>query len=389
MEPWQSWLGFLGLIAGFYLLQSRGKTNNKPENKLDNKPDTKARHKSRPFQNADDKAGLEWQKPSHKADGEGPRKAAGKPSKLNRQRKASKTAKGPMEKVEATLSANSSTTGADGDDDLSPAVSPALSANNGKAPSGKDVSDMLETRAGAPAVLRLTEPSQPVRQKQVHQARPEAAQETKKQRQNRKKVEERKLQREQEEKERQVLLEKQRRTAREARGEPAKNGLQPAKAPASSAWNLAHHTSNVAVGSSNDGQLLDTFEQDGVSTTSSSENATNGTSATTDSMNNSGQWAGMPSEEEQLRMAMADSEWTTVSKGRKAKKNKTSSATEEATGTEGSDAGTPQQQDLPGKKTVPEAETPTAPPNASYSTSNEAAAHFTGTHPMDSDWPVV
>ncbi|OCL04249.1 hypothetical protein AOQ84DRAFT_380791 [Glonium stellatum] len=383
MEPWQSWVIVLGLGGGAYYYYSRNAG--------------KGRHRSRPLQRVNDTTTRtnrrqEDDKFRHDIEGEVTPKGAGNATKANRQRKGNK--KQPKESADKAEAYQSTTSGsADADDDLSPAVSPTLGATVTKAPSRADVSDMLESRGAAPSVLRLTEPSQPVRQKQQQAPRPDTPQETKKQRQNKKKAEERKLQREQEEKERQVLLEKQRRTAREARGEPAKNGLQPAKAPTSSAWNLPHHASNVAVSSAptapaSDGTLLDTFDQDGISTTSSSENATNGTSATTDSMNNSMNWANMPSEEEQMRMAMEDSGWSTVPKGRKVKKAQANSAAGDATGTDGSDSGHPQRE-VPAKKAVDPTPTTVIPPSVGYSTSNEAAAFLTGHHPMDSDWPVV
>ena len=55
-------------------------------------------------------------------------------------------------KAGAVVSAASSSAGADGDDDLSPVTSPAFRplATN-KAPSGKDVSDMLGPQSAAPA----------------------------------------------------------------------------------------------------------------------------------------------------------------------------------------------------------------------------------------------
>ena len=51
------------------------------------------------------------------------------------------------------LSSGSSQAGGEADDDLSPAVSPALNAG--------DVSDMLEAKASGPSTLRLTAPTKP------------------------------------------------------------------------------------------------------------------------------------------------------------------------------------------------------------------------------------
>jgi hypothetical protein len=188
-----------------------------------------------------------------------------------------------------------------------------------KLPSGRDVSDMLEPAAPGPSILRLTEPANPVRPKQQLQKKSDASpKETKKQRQNRKKNEEARLQREQDEQERRILMEKQRRTAREARGEPAKNGVQSAQAPSSNAWSGTQERDQTPKASqaaaSNDSQLLDTFEHD--STTSSSNPPTSEHSTTTTGTN----WNDLPPEEEQLRMAMEDSAWSTVSHTKRGKK---------------------------------------------------------------------
>ncbi|KAF2496152.1 hypothetical protein BU16DRAFT_538734 [Lophium mytilinum] len=308
--------------------------------------------------------------------GEGTPKATKKAAKPKPARKAKKAAQETGEKVAATMSANSSTTGGEGDDDLSPAVSPKPKPSATKV-SGRDVSDMLEPKAVPASVLRLTEPAQPVREKQSHQPRVATPLESKKQRQNKKKVEEKKLQREQEEKERKALEEKQRRTAREARGEPAKNGLQQAKAPTSNAWNLTNGASNTPVRSvvPESQPLLDTFDpvdQDRRSTTSSSEGAVAGSSATTDDVANNDRWM---SEEEQMRLAMADSQWTTVPKGRKAKKPKDTSV-------EGSENGIlPVEQ--PAFKPAPAP--PASKPHVEYTTSAPPGAVY---HPLDSDWAV-
>lgn len=219
-------------------------------------------------------------------------------------------------KVESYLDNASSTAGADADDDLSPVASPTY---NTKAPSGRDVSDMLGSQSAAPAVLSIKPGEKPARAQKSQAPKAEAPQESKKARQNKKKVEEAKAAREAEEKQRQALLEKQRRTAREARGEPAKNGLVGAKAPASSAWTTVGSAGAVkAPASAPTGQLLDTF--DAASTASSSEAPTNGAAKTPDSLSNSG-YNNALSEEEQVKMALENtSAWETVAKGKKQKK---------------------------------------------------------------------
>ncbi|KAF2813309.1 uncharacterized protein BDZ99DRAFT_473990 [Mytilinidion resinicola] len=364
MENWQSaavsWAGFLAFAAAYLYYTSR------KQQPAGGKDRGRATQRAIHVPRDDNK---------QKGPGEGTPRATKKATKSKPARKAKKAAKETEEKVAANMSANSSTTGGEGDDDLSPAVSPKPNATATKA-SGRDVSDMLEPKATSASVLRLTEPTQPVRERQAHQPRI-ATLESKKQRQNKKKVEEKKLQREQEEKERKALEEKQRRTAREARGEPAKNGLQQAKTPTSNAWNLRNGASNTAVRSviPESQPLLDTFdpvEQDRRSTTSSSEGAPAGSSATTDDVANNDRWM---SEEEQMRLAMADSQWTTVPKGRKAKKPKGASA-------EGSENGIVPVE-LPASKPAP------APPanktQAQYTTSAQPGAVY---HPLDSDWAV-
>jgi hypothetical protein len=258
-----------------------------------------------------------------------------KPTKAKAPRKTVKKAvQEAGQKAEAYLS-NASTTGADADDDLSPVASPTLNATQ-NAPSGRDVSDMLEAKAPSASVLSIKPSEKPGQQKKPQPQRQETPQETKKQRQNRRKAEEAKQQREADEKERQKLLEKQRRTAREARGEPAKNGLQPAKAPSSNAWTAGRPAPAVTSAPAHNGQLLDTFDPDVVSTASSSEaGATNGTAPTPDSMGNSREWASNLSEEEQIRILTEDTTWNEV-KGKKQRKNKQV----EDTTDDGTDTGT-------------------------------------------------
>ena len=226
------------------------------------------------------------------------------------------------------MSTASSTTGADADDDLSPAMSPDLRATQATTPSSKDVSDMLEPASKGPSILRITDPvnSPPIRQPKAQEATP--TQETKKQRQNRRKKEEKKAAREEAEKERRALLEKQRRTAREAEGRPAKNGLGPAQL-STNAWNKPTNAATTSTGPATEQSsvsLLDTFED--TPTTSLNPQSTNGgpngSSVDKKVWNND-----LPSEEEQMRMITemdSDNAWSTVAKGGKSKK-KLSAAT--------------------------------------------------------------
>lgn len=229
------------------------------------------------------------------------------------------------------VSATSSTTGGDADDDLSPAVSPSLAATStGPRVSGKDVSDMLEAPSQGPSVLRITESTQPAKAPRAQQPKPSQPTETKKQRQNRRKAEERKAARTEAEVERRALLEKQLRTAREAEGRPAKNGMSVSSSapPASSVWNSHKHaTSNddadlTPAADTERLPLLNTFNND--------QHANNQGSNTQAGRPNGGQvsknWhEPLPSEEEQMRMINElddNAGWNTVSKGKRGRKNR-------------------------------------------------------------------
>ena len=232
----------------------------------------------------------------------------------------------------------SSTTGADADDDLSPANSPELGATPATISSGVDVSDMLEAPTKGPSILNITAPANPQPVRQPKQQKPVHELETKKQRQNRRKKEEQKAAREADEKERRVLLEKQLRTVREAEGRPAKNGLGISHAPASNAWNK---TANVNGGlkvplssvNQSDTPLLDTYDDSQSSRNGAASlsvlavdegSSPQATSTSTFTSNTD-----LPSEEEQLRLISemdSDNAWSTVNKGGKAKKNKATTA---------------------------------------------------------------
>lgn len=244
---------------------------------------------------------------------------------------------------------SASSNAADADDDLTPALSPALAAGG--------VSDMLEPASSGPSVLRLTESSKPVKAQQQRQQTTETA-ESKKQRQNRQKVEERRIQREAEEKERQVLLENQRRTAREARGEPARNGIAPAKAPTASEWAVRAATRATqppaeTVTSSNtaNGGLLDTF-----------------------------------SEEDQMTMAKKLSEdesgWNTVPKGKK-KQKKASDFIESNESEAAPIAPTPAPVAAPTPAPVSK---PVETRSNGFPSSFDTSSYDAGSHPEDSQW---
>ncbi|KAE8158504.1 hypothetical protein BDV40DRAFT_19961 [Aspergillus tamarii] len=191
----------------------------------------------------------------------------------------------------------SSTTGAEADDDLSPAGSPKVNASA----SAGYVSDMLEAPAPAASVLRVTGSLESDSQKKKQKPQSFKQVETKKQRQQRLKNEARKQQVQEAEEERRKLLEKQLHTARESeRREAAKS--KPAAQP--NAWQT-QSVNKVTNGTHKSApvpkvELLDTFEPENSSAAASSK-----------------EWdQGLPSEEEQMRILGAENgedQWTTVS----------------------------------------------------------------------------
>ena len=248
-------------------------------------------------------------------------------------------------------SGTSSNTGADADDDLSPAVSPPLPAADAPA-DATGVADMLGPVETGPSSLRITEPLQPPKGQQPAKVKKEDVAETKKQRQARARRErEREVQREAEA-QRKVLEEKQRRTAREAEGRPAKNGngWTYASGLPANAWTQGN-AAPTAPQSTADGPLLDTWEESAkadvkevardletgaekilsmIKPTSTSSTGTgaissNGRAASEASQpRDSSRWEnGLPSEEEQIRMFQEQSEdaaWTTVAIGKRGKR---------------------------------------------------------------------
>lgn len=308
-----------------------------------------------------------------------------KPKAVAKQAKKQAKAKAPRKKSiqdavqeagnKAKAEFNAATSaGADASDDSSSAPSPVRAAP--KAPSGKDVSDMLGSSGASANVLSIKASDKPAKATKPKAQKVET-QETKKQRQNRQKVEAQKAQREEDEKQRQIMLENQRRTAREARGEPAKNGVA-AKLPTNNPW--AGQSSGGAVqapSSAPSGQLLDTFD---VASTASSS-ATNGTNNTPDTVSNSGSYNGLPSEEEQLRLAMEDnSAWTTIPKG--GKKQKATQVVEESSNS----STAPVQSTKPAQASqVKKVENRAPTSNSRYGILSEP---FTTTE-KDSDWPVM
>jgi len=235
------------------------------------------------------------------------------------------------------LSGQSSTTGADADDDFSVTNSPEFGAiRRGE----EGVSDMLEQPAPGPSVLRLTESTKPQRPSAPKQSKSTDVQESKKQRQRKAKREAEKAALDQAEKERRVLLEKQLRTAREARGEPAKNGVPVQAPPKSNAWaNPTNGTDTVSApvneASRSTVPLLDTFDKASKPVNGNEQISVakrDPDSSLSDSKLSDLHW---PSEEEQMRMLgeiEGSSSWQMVN-GKKRRGSKKPESVKEAAGT--------------------------------------------------------
>ncbi|KAL6703258.1 hypothetical protein ACN47E_010046 [Coniothyrium glycines] len=356
MEPWMSWVVFLAIAGAVYWYYQQN-----------SQPITRGRSATR----SGSQSAPVWDEPEKKAKG-------AQKSKAKAPRKSVKSAVQEVgNKVEAALETVASNTGAGADDHPSPVASPVAVASSNKAPSGRDVSDMLGAKTAAPAVMSI-KPSE----KQNKSAKPqvpktETAQESKKQRQNRKKNEEAKAAREAEEKERQALLEKQRRTAREARGEPAKNGLSQAQPPTNSPWTTVSRGGAVQPPTAaSTSQLFDTFEAS--SPASVSDAPTNGTAPTAAS------YKDLPTEEEQVKTLLEDAAWETVPKGGKTKRKTLNEELLE----ENKHVGPVKAATQPAK--------PVRPTQALASETKKASSRyqilsegFTKGHAEDSDWPVV
>lgn len=356
MNPLVSWAIFLVLIGG--LCWHYGAFD-----KLIGKKPEQSGTRGRTLSRSNDTAWLESDsktKPTKATKKQGPRKSV------------KKAVQEVGTKAEAALSGVSSTTGADADDDLSPVQSPSLAAKVTNAiPSGKDVSDMLDPKI-VPNVLKIGASEKPARPPKPQQTKSETQKQTKKQAQNAKKREAEKAARAEAEVERKQLQEQQLRTARLARGE-APGARYQSSQPASNAWN---NTAAPAASKPAGGLLLDTLEAP-----SSATSATNGTAPTSGSTYNN-----LPSEEDQIAAAMADSAWTEVPKGKK-KKTKA-----EAAVGEGSDSGIGSETAYAPVKATP-APAPKkenkkeTKPISRYEVLSQPINSFSD--PRDSDWPVV
>ena len=268
--------------------------------------------------------------------------------------------------------------------------SEAVSAHTTNAPATGDVSNMLEAPVPGASVLRLTGEEKPKKAK-PQQAPIET--ESKKQRQNRKKAEEKKALLQEQERERQQLLEKQRRTAREARGEPAKNGLGAIAAPSMNAWSKpVQHTDS---GEQPNGQvtqpLLDTFEQESSSTGSGKLQS----NASTTSASSIADY-GLPSEETQMEMLDQMNGWNEVPKTKRKHRKATAPGSpptepgvKESNNMSSYDAMSTS--DLLGGTLKASAKSASNKAGSNGFAALEAATKYNPggkSHPDDSDWPV-
>lgn len=356
MGPLTSWAVFLVLAAGFAWRYGLF------EKLSGKKPDQSGATRGRTLSRSTDTKIPDWALES-----ESNTKSNTKASKKQGSRKSVKKAVQEVgNKAEATISGVSSTTGADADDDLSPVQSPSLAAKITNAvPSGKDVSDMLDPKT-LPGVLKIGASEKSARPAKPQQQKSEPQKQTKKQAQNAKKREAEKAAKAEAEVERKKLQEQQLRTARLARGEAPGARYQSSKPPASNAWN-----STAAPATSQPVTLLDTIDA-----TSSASSATNGTAPTPDSTS----YDNLPSEEDQIAAALAESAWTEVPKGKK-KKTKTEEAVGEASEpapapVKAAPAPAPKKEN---KKVVK--------PASRYEVLSAPVPEFSD--PRDSDWPVV
>ncbi|KAI9790522.1 MAG: hypothetical protein M1816_005029 [Peltula sp. TS41687] len=326
MQPWQSWAVVLlgGALAWYYYTSRRQPRPKGRTNSITDKVDTRKGHRqensSKTRRPKEDKK---------KVVGDGNDSAVNtSPVPHSTTTTTEARADGQSSRNMSTAS-SSTTTAGDADDDLSPVVSPSLEATSGGSQvSGNDVSDMLEGPPPGPSVLRIIESTQPAKPSRPQQPKPSSSQptETKKQRQNRKKAEERKAVRQEAEAERRARLEKQLRTAREAEGRPAKNGMggtsSSTAVPASSVWNSHKHAMTTsdedtdltpAADTADRLPLLDTFNGDITTNKNNNQSSKN--------------WhEPLMSEEEQMRMINElddNAGWNTVSKGKKTRKNRT------------------------------------------------------------------
>ena len=272
-------------------------------------------------------------------------------------------------------SSTSSTTGADADDDLSSSNSPAFGAQSNTSGQG-GVADMFEAPTPGPSVLRLTDPVQPARAISNKQIKPVQQEETKKQRQNRKRAEQRKIEQQEAEKQRRILLERQLRTAREAEGRPAKNGVPVQKAPESK-WTKPPQTmpdvnTNVP--------LLDTLEPQSTKAPAAKSSITDKNWSKKD----------LPSEEEQMRiLSEMDNDWQTVEKPKRKSRSAVNGKAEETTASSSSTGGEEEKTSAPDMSEEQEANLNSGKVDENGYRDGIYVPWAEKGHDLDSDWPVA
>jgi len=222
--------------------------------------------------------------------------------------KQSQAAKIASKDTTQDKSASSSTTGADADDDQSLTNSPEVTPAD-----ASGVRDMLEPAPAGPSVLRIVGTDKVKAQPPKKAKEPEKV-ETKKQRQQRAKREAEKALAQESEAARKKLEENQRRTARIARGEHAKDGSQfmaHINGNQGSAWGAPSTNGSTVKASSPAAflpvQPLDTFDSNEVPSSSNASTSNEASQPMADS------WVtDLPSEEEQIKKLQELEEWSTV-----------------------------------------------------------------------------
>jgi len=233
------------------------------------------------------------------------------------------------------LSASSSTTGPEADEEASSGHTVPLGATDAETAPIAFEDDMGVEKPKNHASITITPSNKPERQAQPKKQSSSLEVETKKQRQNRKKAEEARLAREEIEGVRRQAMEKQRREARIAEGRAAKDGTASGTAsykPTSNAWTSS--AAPAVQAPTEDAPLLDTMNTntngssaDKLTKNLSGMSGANGVPGNSGSQTNGtatsakANYENLPSEEEQMRILKEqDDNWTTVAKPKKGKK---------------------------------------------------------------------
>ena len=267
-------------------------------------------------------------------------------------------------------------------------------------PSNDDVSDMLEPPSKGPSVVPLT--GEAASKRSVDRQTTPQPHETKKQRQNRKKNEEKKQILQDQEDDRRIQMENQRRAAREARGEPSKNGLVEATAPTGPAWSKSPVLPNTTSHQVRINSNHTTPQPVQLSDTLADENLNRGSRQSThESKSMSLQSTGiddvaLPSEEAQIEWingVNGDVGWNEVTKNKKMKKKSPAAGPtlpESTVKSNGQFASTPTSDLISAGSEVSLSLTTKTPMGNGFQALEAATQVSKGqkAHPEDSDWAV-